>query len=89
MKFTFSPTSPGTFIANSFSRTFVDADLVAGILTINHALGNALVDVTIRDNTGAKVMPDSDVIVDANNVDIGLASFQPLVGIWTALVVGL
>jgi hypothetical protein len=89
MLFTFTPASPGISPLNAYSRTFVDADLAGGILTINHALGNALVDVTIRDNTGAMIMPDSNLIVDANNVNIGLASFQPLPGVWTALVVGL
>jgi hypothetical protein len=88
-KFTFTPASSGSSVSNSFSRTFVDADLVAGILTINHALGNSLVDVTIRDSAGAKVMQDDDTIIDVNNVAIDLSSFQPLVGVWAALVVGL
>jgi len=76
-------------VANSYSRTFVDADIVAGILTVNHALGNPLVSVIIRDGAGVRVMPDSDVAVNANNVDVGLASFQPIVGVWTALVIGI
>jgi len=81
-------TANTTNAANTFSRTFVDADIVAGILTVNHALGNALVSVIIRDGAGVRVMPDSDVAVDANNVDVGLASFQPIAGTWTALVIG-
>jgi len=76
--------------ARIFSQTFDNGDLVGGVLSINHNLGStAIMRVTIRDNNGKAIGgPDDDTIVDADNVDVDLSSFQPLTGTWTAIVVG-
>jgi hypothetical protein len=76
--------------ARVFSLDFVDADLVGGVLSINHNLGDTrIARVSVRDNTGEAIGgPDSDTVIDADNVDVDLSSFQPLTGTWTATVVG-
>lgn len=64
--------------------TFTNATLSSGVLTITHSLGLSApysLDVTIFDNTGAKIMPDS-LVGTTNAIEVDLTSYGTLTGTW-------
>lgn len=83
---------------NSFSETFTDADLVAGVLTINHQLGTGLLVATIYDNTGLMVQQAYGASLSSYAVQVdggdptnqSLVTFDaailPLAGTWEILL---
>lgn len=73
------PTPPDPHVG-----TFINSDLVDGVLTLTHDEGLSppyTIDVTIFNNLGQEITPDS-ITGHANSVDINLASFIPLTGTW-------
>jgi len=57
---------------DSASGTFTNADLVAGVLTISHALGSVNVAIVIRDPAGTEsYQPNTVVDNDTVTVDFG------------------
>lgn len=79
--------------ATSVRNTFVDGDLVAGVLTVTHSLGVSPNQVSIYDNSDNLVWPDAIFSVDVNNTDITLSSFQSayggaLLGTWNYVITG-
>lgn len=60
--------------------TFVDADLASGVLTFDHHLSSLDVAVTVIDNTGARVTPDSVITVDDDIVTVDLGSRRAFSG---------
>jgi hypothetical protein len=68
--------------STSFTDSFVDADLTAGVLTVSHNLGRQYVQVQIFDNTDTLVIPDDITLTDANTTTIDLSSFGTLTGTW-------
>lgn len=81
-----SKTPAGATIASTKTDTFVDGDLVAGILTIIHNM-NRMVDVTIKDGSGVYegAMAVAEVSLNEVTVDFG-GSIG--VGIFTWIVTG-
>lgn len=78
-----APAGPGV------SRlTFSNGDLVGGVLTFTHNLGQTHNVVQVYDNANEVVLPDTITAVDANNVDLDLSSFGVLVGNWTVVAMG-
>jgi len=59
----------------------VAADLTAGILTINHGLGERFVDVAVWDTGGQRIRPSRVVVVDDTTLTVDLAVFT-IVGTW-------
>lgn len=62
--------------------TFVDGDLTAGMLTVDHNLNGDAVHVTVVDNSNKLVVPDEVNYVTVNQVTIDLSSFSPLASTW-------
>lgn len=76
-------------IARIYQTTFVDADLVAGVLTVTHNLGNQYPDVRIIDNTGKAIgEPDEITYSSATALTCDFTSFGSLTGTWRVTVVG-
>lgn len=64
--------------------TFTNASLSSGVLTITHTLGLSApytLDVTIFDNNGDKIVPDS-LTGATNSIDVDLTSYGTLSGTW-------
>jgi hypothetical protein len=70
-----------------FRRSFVNADLVAGVLTVTHNLGVRYHAVAVYDDTNQLVTPDAVTDVDANSLTIDLTSFGVITGTWNVVVV--
>lgn len=70
--------APATFIgAASYRRSFVDVDLVVGILTVVHNLGVRFNTWGIFDNNNNAVLnPDSAVDLNANTIAFDLSTYQ-------------
>jgi len=75
-------------IVGTYERTFVNADLVVGVLSVAHNLGLSSPDVVVYDNTSTQISPDSITFTDNNNLTINLSTFVPLTGTWRARVGG-
>lgn len=70
-----------------FIKSFVAGDLVAGVLTVNHAKGvQYLSRVIISDDSNKQIIPDGVTFTDANNASINLSSFGAITGTWHASV---
>jgi hypothetical protein len=76
----------GNSDAGRFLDSFVNADLTTGVLTVNHALNNQYVSVTVIDDNDQIIIPDSVDFTDSNNLDIDLSSYGTLVGTWNAVI---
>lgn len=76
------PAGPaGLDLAPAVVSPFVAADLVAGILTINHGLGERFADVVVWDNDGLRIRPSRVIAVDDTTLTIDLAVFT-ITGTW-------
>ena len=71
-----------------FRQSFTNANLIAGVLTVTHNLGQAYNGVTVYDNTENVIVPDLITSVDVNTVDIDLTSFGAIAGTWNVVVGG-
>jgi hypothetical protein len=69
-----------------YTRTFTNADLVAGKLTVAHALGRQLVNVEVMDASYLKIDPDDITYTSVNSLGIDLAGFGTITGTWTVIV---
>jgi hypothetical protein len=69
-----------------FVKTFVNADLVSGVLTVHHALQANAPHVLVRNNNNVQVTADAVTYADKNTVTINLTSFGTLTGTSTASV---
>lgn len=73
-----------TTIASAVRGTFVNADLSTGVLTIAHLKALTApytVSVTIFNNSGVQVIPDS-VTGTTNNVAVDISSYGAISGVW-------
>jgi len=69
-----------------YEQTFVDGDLVVGVLSVNHGLTNDYVHVSVYDNNDYLIIPDEVIITGVGTVDIVLTSFTPLAGNWNVII---
>ena len=73
--------------SSDYERQFTQADLsVAGLLPVNHNLGNRPSGIRVWMGTGENIEPDEIEIVTVNAIAVNLQSFQPLVGTWTVSI---
>jgi len=76
------PAGPaGADATNGIATPFVAADLVAGILTINHSLTERFVDVAVWDDSGQRIRPSRVMAVDDATLTVDLAVFT-IAGSW-------
>jgi hypothetical protein len=65
---------------------FDNADLVNGIITLNHQAGQKYVTVSIYDNNDHLIEPTLVVLVDSNNCYVDLNPWAPISGTWHAVI---
>jgi hypothetical protein len=70
------------------SATFTNTNLVAGILTVNHNLGNQWPDVTIYDNNNKEIHPDDVTATSVTAATVDLTTFGTLSGNWRWTAIG-
>ena len=71
---------------NSYTNSFVNADLTSGVLAVNHSLNTDVVHVTVYNGSNAQVTPDEITLTDADNISVDLTSFGVIVGTWNVKV---
>jgi hypothetical protein len=69
-----------------YQRSFVNADLVAGVLTVTHNLGTKYNVVQVYDDSDQLVQPDNIKMVSATQCTVDLTSFGALAGTWNVVV---
>jgi len=75
-------------VARTHRRAFTIADLVFGVLTLTHGLGQQFDSVKIIDNTNSVIGPDN-ITFSATTIAVDLTSFVPgFTGTYTAVVQG-
>jgi len=70
-----------------FRLSFVNADLVAGVLTVTHNLGIRYHVVAVYDDSNELITPDLVTDVDSDSLTIDLTSFGAIAGTWNVVVV--
>ena len=80
------PPIPGG--GGEFLRSFINADLVGGVLAVNHNLAQRYNSVTVYDNNEQIAVPDFVTAVDVNNMTIDLTTFGGIAGTWNVVVGG-
>jgi hypothetical protein len=66
----------------TYHRSFVNADLSTGVLTVTHNLGHTYVQVCVSNNSSKVVIPDDITFSSSNALAIDLTSFGTLTGTW-------
>lgn len=84
------PTDTST-VANAIAaekhrRSFTNADLVAGVLTVQHNLNEDAVLVQVWNDSKRVVMPDGIQSIDGNNIAIDLSSYGTIAGTWKVFI---
>lgn len=69
-----------------YRRAFTTANLVAGILTVTHNLGNNIVLVQVSNNLNQIITPDLVTLTNSTSCAVDLSSFLPLIGTWNVVV---
>jgi hypothetical protein len=83
------PISPATSNTSaSVDGTFVNADLVAGILTVAHGIGSQAVEVTVYNDSWKIIGPTDVTAIDASTVDIDISDFGTISGTWRYVITG-
>jgi hypothetical protein len=72
--------------STSYFKAFTSADLVSGVLTVQHNFGHKYVIVQVYDDSDQKVDPDVIAPIDSDNVSIDLTSFGSISGTWHAVL---
>jgi hypothetical protein len=80
-------TAASTPTNTSYTQSFVNGDLTAGVLSAAHSLGQQYVTAQVFDNNDDLVQPDDITLTDANNLSVDLTSFGTLTGTWNLVVV--
>ena len=73
-------------IGAGYSKAFDNTELVSGVLTVTHNLGNAHPTVTLYDNAGQVIMPDEITSSSENALTVDLTSYGVLAGDWVVVV---
>ena len=72
--------------SKSYTTTIQNAQLSGGIILINHDLAQRIVLVQVSDDQGHVIQPDQIQLLNTNQVQINLGSFQPITGTWNVIV---
>ena len=67
---------------------FVNGDLDAGVLTVNHSLNSAIPIVIVLDNNYKQIIPDEITWVSAIQFTVDLSSFSTISGTWRLRILG-
>jgi hypothetical protein len=67
---------------------FTVSSLVAGILSVNHGLGQRYVIPIIIDENAKQIIPDEVTFVDANNLTVDLTNYPGFSGTWNGVFIG-
>jgi len=67
---------------------FTNVDLVGGVLTVVHMLGQQFVSVVVYNNSNTQVVPDGVVATSATGCTVDLTTQGALVGTWNVVVLG-
>lgn len=78
-----SGTSP---IGGYYHTSFDNTSLSAGILTVNHDLGNMFVVVAIYDEMNRFILPQEINLTTANIAEIDLSTYGSINGTWNVVV---
>ena len=71
-----------------YRNSFTVADLVAGVLSVNHNLGEQYVMVQISNDSNTVVTPDSVVLTNSTTATVDLTSYGAIAGTWWVVVRG-
>jgi hypothetical protein len=69
-----------------YTTVFTNANLVAGILTVNHALNGMCLHVSVIDSLGKRIIPTNVTDITANSINVDLTGFAPISGTWRVRV---
>jgi len=69
-----------------YRRAFTTVNLVAGVLTVAHNLGNNIVLVQVSNNLNQIITPDLVTLTNTTSCAVDLSSFLPLIGTWNVIV---
>ncbi len=75
-------------LARIYRTTFQNSDLVSGVLTVTHNLGQQYPVVQLVDNNGKVIIPDDVNLSATNSLTVDLTSFGTLTGTWRVQVTG-
>jgi len=72
----------------AFQQDFVNANLVAGVLTVNHGLNSQYVSVTVYDNNNLIIIPDDVTATSTTATTIDLTSYGDIgASAWRAIII--
>lgn len=74
-------------VDNDKAFTFVVADLVDGIVNIDHNLSQRFVQIRVLNNLNEMIIPDEIAYLSNNDLNINISSFGAIAGTWTAIIV--
>ena len=66
----------------TYTRSFVNADLVAGVLTVVHNMGIKYFSVSIYDNNDKLIIPDELTCSTINQALLDISSYGVITGTW-------
>lgn len=67
-------------------QSFVNANLSAGVLTVNHNLNQQFVIVQVSNNLNQVIVPDLITLTNSNSLTIDLSSYGVLSGTWALII---
>jgi hypothetical protein len=70
----------------SYTTTFTNATLAAGILTVTHNLYTRVAQVIVSDNNYKTILPDEVTSTGLNTLTVDLTSFGVITGTWNIRV---
>jgi hypothetical protein len=82
--------NPLTFSANAavYRRSFTDADLTSGVLSVTHNLEQKYVNVTVYDENDKQIIPNEVFLQNTTQLQIDFTGFSVLSGTWNLVVIG-
>lgn len=75
-----------TINIHKYDRSFVNADLAVGVLTVTHNLNSEVVSVVVLDNSKKKILPSEITVTGVNTLTVDLLAFGTLTGTWNVKV---
>lgn len=79
--------SGGGSATDSYSTSFTNGDLSAGVLTVTHNLGVKYVAVKIYNNEDKEILPDEITLSSTTTLTIDLSSYGTISGTWNVVVI--
>jgi len=83
------PTVGGVSLLDVFtySTTFDNSDLTAGVLTVTHALNTLNCSVVLYNNVSNIIFPDEITTTDVNTISVDLSSYGAITGDWLVVII--